>query len=230
MGREPTDAWTVVGWLATWQFHDREHFITLFEDNRDTGMFRLQVCSTNPCNYSGVVKPHMTISPFAAEDMLAPQILQLAMPAVAEACAADPSNTCIKRELRRVLAEIASGVPAGARERSFIANLRREIDQAHDLERWLEGKFVDDPAPRDIWVAALQPLIDWLITYHPDFMRLNDFSEAFTLMRWARSVGLNAAAVHGPTQEQAPAVLPPPNAVELSEEIVAAKILSNSVR
>jgi len=30
----------------------------------------------------------------------------------------------------------------------------------------------------------LQPLLDWLATNHPDFMRVNDFSEAFSLMRW----------------------------------------------
>jgi hypothetical protein len=39
----------------------------------------------------------------------------------------------------------------------------------------------------------LQPMLDWLSTNHPDFMRLNDFSEAFSLLRWLRS---NAVVVN----------------------------------
>jgi hypothetical protein len=33
----------------------------------------------------------------------------------------------------------------------------------------------------------LQPMLDWLSTNHHDFMRLNDFSEAFSLLRWLKS-------------------------------------------
>ncbi len=38
--------------------------------------------------------------------------------------------------------------------------------------------------------SDLQPLLDWLASNHPDFMRVNDFSEAFSLMRWAQQEGL----------------------------------------
>lgn len=31
---------------------------------------------------------------------------------------------------------------------------------------------------------GVQPLLDWLATNHHDFMRLNDLSEAFTILRW----------------------------------------------
>jgi hypothetical protein len=31
---------------------------------------------------------------------------------------------------------------------------------------------------------SVQPLLDWLASNHHDFMRLNDFSEAFSLVRW----------------------------------------------
>lgn len=34
-----------------------------------------------------------------------------------------------------------------------------------------------------------QPLLDWLATNHHDFMRLNDFSESFSLLRWLGSIG-----------------------------------------
>lgn len=30
----------------------------------------------------------------------------------------------------------------------------------------------------------LQPLLDWLATNHPDFIRVNDYSEAFSILRW----------------------------------------------
>ena len=32
--------------------------------------------------------------------------------------------------------------------------------------------------------AAVQPMLDWVSTNHHDFMRLNDFSESFSLLRW----------------------------------------------
>ena len=34
---------------------------------------------------------------------------------------------------------------------------------------------------------GVQPLLDWLSANHHDFRRLNDFSEAFSLLRWLRS-------------------------------------------
>jgi hypothetical protein len=35
--------------------------------------------------------------------------------------------------------------------------------------------------------TEVQPLLDWLATNHHDYMRLNDLSEAFSLLRWLRS-------------------------------------------
>jgi hypothetical protein len=35
--------------------------------------------------------------------------------------------------------------------------------------------------------SQIQPLLDWLAVNHHDFMRLNDFSEAFSLLRWLHS-------------------------------------------
>ncbi|MGE8468354.1 MAG: hypothetical protein ACN6QE_19780 [Pseudomonas putida] len=36
---------------------------------------------------------------------------------------------------------------------------------------------------------AFQPLLDWLSTNHHDYIRLNDFSEAFSLLRWLDTKG-----------------------------------------
>ena len=41
----------------------------------------------------------------------------------------------------------------------------------------------------DVWrlvgeEAAVQPMLDWAFAYHHDFMRLNDFSEALSVLRW----------------------------------------------
>ncbi|WPK02547.1 hypothetical protein R6U79_09955 [Pseudomonas putida] len=54
-----------------------------------------------------------------------------------------------------------------------------------------------------------QPLLDWLSTNHHDFIRLNDFSEAFSLLRWLTSkettvqiidIGLKASPLVTPDQ------------------------------
>lgn len=34
---------------------------------------------------------------------------------------------------------------------------------------------------------SVQPMLDWLAKTHPDFVRLNDFSEAFAILRWAKA-------------------------------------------
>ncbi|MNH34185.1 hypothetical protein D3C79_947620 [compost metagenome] len=36
---------------------------------------------------------------------------------------------------------------------------------------------------------AFQPLLDWLSTNHHDYIRLNGFSEAFSLLRWLDTKG-----------------------------------------
>jgi hypothetical protein len=44
-----------------------------------------------------------------------------------------------------------------------------------------EGRRVEDLE------KELQPMLDWLAQNHHDFVRLNDFAEAFALMRWVHS-------------------------------------------
>jgi hypothetical protein len=41
----------------------------------------------------------------------------------------------------------------------------------------------------------VQPMLDWLSVNHHDFMRLNDFSEAFSLLRWLKSKDVRLSAV-----------------------------------
>jgi hypothetical protein len=38
--------------------------------------------------------------------------------------------------------------------------------------------------------SRLQPMLDWLATNHHDFIRLNDFSEALSLLRWLKGEGV----------------------------------------
>ena len=50
------------------------------------------------------------------------------------------------------------------------------------------GSDLEDFEPLTKLAHDMQPLLDWLANNHHDFMRLNDFSEAFSLLRWlARS-------------------------------------------
>jgi hypothetical protein len=50
----------------------------------------------------------------------------------------------------------------------------------------------EDPDGRELpeLTSELQPMLDWLATRHPDFVRLNDFSEAFSVVRWAAESGV----------------------------------------
>ena len=46
----------------------------------------------------------------------------------------------------------------------------------------------------DVWrlvgeEAAVQPMLDWAFAHHHDFMRLNDFSEALSILRWTDRSG-----------------------------------------
>ncbi len=41
----------------------------------------------------------------------------------------------------------------------------------------------------------VQPLLDWLSTNHPDFWRLNNFSEALVLLRWVQTSGAKVKVV-----------------------------------
>jgi hypothetical protein len=50
-----------------------------------------------------------------------------------------------------------------------------------------DSEDADDPDGRELpeLSGKVQPMLDWLATRHPDFVRLNDFSEAFSVLRWA---------------------------------------------
>jgi hypothetical protein len=41
----------------------------------------------------------------------------------------------------------------------------------------------------------MQPILDWLATRHHDYMRLNDFSESLTLLRWLQSLHVQVKIV-----------------------------------
>ena len=38
-------------------------------------------------------------------------------------------------------------------------------------------------------------MLDWLATNHHDYMRLNDFSESFSLLRWLRASGVSLQVI-----------------------------------
>lgn len=58
----------------------------------------------------------------------------------------------------------------------------------------------------------LQPLLDWAAVNHHDYMRLNDFSEAFSLLRWIRSAGVGLTVIDLAGDR---ATLPTPDAVDI---------------
>lgn len=57
----------------------------------------------------------------------------------------------------------------------------------------------------------LQPMLDWLALNHHDFIRLNDFSEAFALLRWANKNG--AAPIVLDANGEAPLIATPDRVV-----------------
>jgi len=76
------------------------------------------------------------------------------------------------------LSVTSSGPPSLATsERSHFAISMFQFDLASDDD---EGRRLPELE------TAVQPLLDWLSTRHHDFIRLNDFSESFSLLRWVR--------------------------------------------
>lgn len=53
----------------------------------------------------------------------------------------------------------------------------------------------DDLYRRPDMARKVQPLLDWLATRHHDFMRLNDFSESLSLLRWLYRSGVTPIVV-----------------------------------
>ena len=43
--------------------------------------------------------------------------------------------------------------------------------------------------------TELQPMLDWLSQNHPDFMRLNSFSEALSILRWVHGADVEPILV-----------------------------------
>lgn len=52
------------------------------------------------------------------------------------------------------------------------------------------GEEDDDGIRLPSLEKQVQPMLDWLAVNHHDFLRLNDFSEALTLLRWAHDAGV----------------------------------------
>lgn len=57
-------------------------------------------------------------------------------------------------------------------------------DESANSSTEAEGRRLPEPE------ARVQPMLDWLATNHHDFIRLNDFSEAFSLLRWLNDEGV----------------------------------------
>ena len=69
----------------------------------------------------------------------------------------------------------------------------------------------------------LQPFLDWFATRHDDFMRLNDFSEAFSILRWVIQKG---AAVGDVSNSALNDSVPSPDRVVLDKGPEIAPILA----
>ena len=78
--------------------------------------------------------------------------------------------------------------------------------------------FGETPGPKQIRVEdglyreedlelQMQPMLDWLSTNHHDFMRLNDFSEAFSLLRWLKLANVQVTVID--MDGQGPAIASP---------------------
>lgn len=85
---------------------------------------------------------------------------------------------------RRELVVSSTSEPAGAsdpptaRRSHFAVSIFSKQDGPGSVEA--EDNYYRRPDME----RQLQPLLGWLATRHHDFMRLNDFSESFTLLRW----------------------------------------------
>lgn len=233
---EPKDvAWEAVTQMATWQFHDRPHYIKLAPATSEQKISLIAVCTSDNsnCLNEEVPSPHMTISPFARDDLLKSQILEMLVNLSAPQCQQQSTETafmkCLLIELKSSISIVLLKAPSD--ESSTEINLLRSIQSSLDtisnstvLNEWLQKEMNADPKPRDELAQRIQPLINWLITYHPDFIRLNDFAEAFTLLRWVKESGIKGAEVKGLTAELVPAIYPVPTIIELSSDGLKAKV------
>lgn len=100
---------------------------------------------------------------------------------------------------------VRSGSGASASERSHYAVSMFVFDPDSDNP---EGRRLPQLE------KSLQPMLDWLAVNHHDFMRLNDFSEAFSILRWARLSGVSPLVMDVDGQ---PAEIATPDRVVIGE-------------
>jgi hypothetical protein len=89
------------------------------------------------------------------------------------------------------------GQPEGRARRLIVASTRADWPAGHFRSHFGISMFgrssgpnadADGLEPLPQLERDVQPLLDWLAENHHDFMRLNDFSEAFSLLRWLGSM------------------------------------------
>jgi len=79
--------------------------------------------------------------------------------------------------------------PSAARRSHFGVSIFSEVEVSGAI------RAEDDLYRRPDIERKVQPLLDWLATRHHDFMRLNDFSESLSLLRWLHRTGIAPAIV-----------------------------------
>ncbi len=230
---EPSVDWDLLDQLATWQFHDKEHKIQFFEPAPGENYRTVRVCNlTDGCSSATTPDPHMTISPFARKDVFKGEILRNISYRSGTECEDNSTHRaeffqCLRESTTKFLSNYVASENEEGDADEIPSELLREIEAlpaGYPYGAWLEAQLEPDTPPSSSLQKSLQPLIDWLLRHHPDFIKLNDFAEAFTLLRWIHSASTDKVRIYGPTAEQAPALYPPPNIVELSEQGLKAKI------
>lgn len=83
------------------------------------------------------------------------------------------------RSVRELVVKSLGGVPS---TRSHFAITLFSVEKG-DKGLKAEDKLYRRPDAEQ----HVQPMLDWLATRHHDYMRLNDFSEAFSILRWLKS-------------------------------------------
>ena len=79
--------------------------------------------------------------------------------------------------------------PSAARRSHFAVSIFSEEKASGALSA------EDDLYRRPDMARKVEPLLDWLATRHHDFMRLNDFSESLSLLRWLYRIGVAPVVV-----------------------------------
>jgi hypothetical protein len=101
-----------------------------------------------------------------------------------------------------------SGAAPGSAERSHFAVAMFSRGRGADAIPVEDGLF-----RRPETEKRMQPMLDWMATNHHDYMRLNDFSEAFSLLRWLRSTGTSVLIIDAAPR---PAAIATPDRVDIA--------------